>query len=68
MVDLKRVVVPGLLGGLLLVLAACAANVATLPTPPPTPTASPEATSPDPGEPIRLASGHYQLVEFYAPT
>ncbi len=68
MVELKRFVVPGILGCLLLVLAACAANVNTLPAPTPTPTARQEVTTPDPGEPIRLASGHYQLLEFYSPT
>ncbi len=68
MMALRRLRVPGILGVLLLMLAACTTSVVTSSAPTPTPTDSPEVSATDPNQPIQLASGHYQLVMFYAPT
>jgi len=62
----------GLLGLIGLLLTACASAALpsaaeVLPTPASTPTARQQAIESVPSDPVDLASGRYQLLEFYSP-
>jgi len=62
----------GLLGLIGLLLAACASAalpsaVEVAPTPTLTPTARKQAIESAPSDPVDLAGGGYQLLEFYSP-
>jgi len=62
----------GLLGLIALLLTACASaalpsSVEVLPTPTLTPTARRQAIVSAPSDPVDLASGRYQFLEFYSP-